>query len=632
MTFQRAAKLPLTIGIVASALVVAVFYISVQQNFAIATEETERAKSNLAATLASRTQLRIQNQVSALELAAKLPQVQSTDFSNMISKELKGIPADADPEKRAVLKNLLDELPDLETASFLMANGDVYSVEPAELQQNLPTLNFAYRDYFTNTVSAQKTYVSEVFRSTATNHNTVVISTPVFRDGNLVGVLVGAMDLDVLNNSLQAQDFGKNEVAAYVDRNAVEIASSDSSANSQIAARSYSHLEGVAPEIYAGNAGTKTLVVNGTQLHITYSPIELDGNRWATLLIQPVEDAFAEAYLNQRQAVIVATIVIAVMGISQYLLFRTMLHNLTLSDRLETLNETLKMANRELKEEKARLESLSGELKVKNSELEILARDLDLKAEQLRQVDTAKEEFAAMITHELKTPLVPIIGFTELLSDGTLGELTPLQKEKIALVRNSAVSLSNLITDLLDVRKLELHKMKFDMEKASAKDFLERAVESFKPLADSKKISLTYEIQDGGDGKLELVCDPKRVQQVIHNLVSNAIKFVPEKTGRIVASARRVPADGSVEFAVRDNGIGIPKEKQGDIFKKFYQVDTSLRREAGGTGLGLAIAKDIVEAHGGRIWFESTPGAGSTFYFSIPANLTLGNGRGDKKN
>ncbi|WP_337862981.1 ATP-binding protein [Nitrososphaera sp.] len=632
MTFQRAAKLPLTIGIVASALVVAVFYISVQQNFAIATEETERAKSNLAATLASRTQLRIQNQVSALELAAKLPQVQSTDFSNMISKELKGIPADADPEKRAVLKNLLDELPDLETASFLMANGDVYSVEPAELQQNLPTLNFAYRDYFTNTVSAQKTYVSEVFRSTATNHNTVVISTPVFRDGNLVGVLVGAMDLDVLNNSLQAQDFGKNEVAAYVDRNAVEIASSDSSANSQIAARSYSHLEGVAPEIYAGNAGTKTLVVNGTQLHITYSPIELDGNRWATLLIQPVEDAFAEAYLNQRQAVIVATIVIAVMGISQYLLFRTMLHNLTLSDRLETLNETLKMANRELKEEKARLESLSGELKVKNSELEILARDLDLKAEQLRQVDTAKEEFAAMITHELKTPLVPIIGFTELLSDGTLGELTPLQKEKIALVRNSAVSLSNLITDLLDVRKLELHKMKFDMEKASAKDFLERAVESFKPLADSKKISLTYEIQDGGDGKLELVCDPKRVQQVIHNLVSNAIKFVPEKTGRIVASARRVPADGSVEFAVRDNGIGIPKEKQGDIFKKFYQVDTSLRREAGGTGLGLAIAKGIVEAHGGRIWFESTPGAGSTFYFSIPANLTLGNGRGDKKN
>jgi signal transduction histidine kinase len=634
MTLRRAAKLPLTIGIVASSLVVAIFYITVQQNFAIATEETERVKSNLAATLASRTQLRIQNEVTALELVAKLPQMQSTDSANLISEELRGIPADADREKRALLKNILEELPDLETASFLMANGDIYAVEPAELQQNLPTLNFAYRDYFMKTVSTQQTYVSEVFRSTATNHNTVVISTPVFRDGNMVGILVGAMNLDILNDSLRAQDLGKNEVAVYVDRGAVEIASSDRSADSQITARSYSHLGNIVQDIYDGDAGTKTVLVNGTQMHVTYSPIELHGNRWTALLIQPVEDAFAEAYLSQGQAVIVAAIVIAAMGISQYILFRAMLHNLTLSDRLENLNETLKTTNRELKEEKVRLESLSRELQTKNSELEILARELDLKADQLQKVDTAKEEFAAMITHELKTPLVPIIGFSELLSDGTLGELTSMQREKVKLIHGSAVSLSNLITDLLDIRKLELNKMKFNMEKASAKDFLERAVESLRPLAESRQISLTCDIQNEGDdddGGLDVLCDPKRIQQVIYNLISNAIKFVPEKNGNIVAFARRVPADGSIEFAVRDNGIGIPVEKQGDIFKKFYQVDTSLRRETGGSGLGLAISKGIVEAHGGRIWFESIPGSGTTFYFSIPANPTsVGNGRGDK--
>jgi signal transduction histidine kinase len=232
-----------------------------------------------------------------------------------------------------------------------------------------------------------------------------------------------------------------------------------------------------------------------------------------------------------------------------------------------------------------------------------------------------------MITHELKTPLVPIIGFTELMADGTLGELTPLQKGKVRIMHNSAVSLSNLITDLLDVRKLELNKMKFDLVDVPAKDFLENAVDAFRPLADSKKISLSY---DTPEGQLDVKCDPKRIQQVMNNLISNAIKFVPEKTGLIQVSARKAPSDGGVEFAVRDNGIGIPKEKQNEIFKKFYQVDTTLRRQSGGTGLGLAISKGIVEAHGGRMWFESTPGAGTTFYFSIPADQTIGNGRGEK--
>jgi signal transduction histidine kinase len=185
-------------------------------------------------------------------------------------------------------------------------------------------------------------------------------------------------------------------------------------------------------------------------------------------------------------------------------------------------------------------------------------------------------------------------------------------------MHKNAVSLSNLITDLLDVRKLELNKTRFDVQTVSAEDLLARAVESFKPLSESRKISLEYDVQNGHGGKLEFTCDPKRIQQVINNLLSNAIKFVPEKNGRIVASARRIHEDGSVEFAIRDNGIGIPKEKQDNIFRKFYQVDTSLRREVGGSGLGLAISKGIVEAHGGKIWFESVPDVGSSFYFTIP--------------
>lgn len=603
MTLRRAAKLPLAIGIAASAVVVVVFYISVQQNFAIEAAKTERVKTTLANTLASRTELRIQSEANALELAARLPQMQSIDFASLVSEELKGIPPDADPEKRAIQKGILEEFPDFESVGVVLANGDVYSVEPSELQKNLPTLNFAYRDYFVKTIETRQTYVSEVFRSTATNHNTVVISTPVFRGDDIVAVLVGAMNLDVLNASLSALEFDKNEVAVYVDSAGLEIASSDLSGDSQVTARSFSHLDAAIADVFAGNTGTNTVAVDGTLTHITYAPIELQGSRWAVLLIQPEADAFSEAYLNQMQAVIVAAIVIMVMIITEFILFRAMHRNMQLTDRLETVNEKLEAAN----------------------------DDLDLKAEQLRKVDTAKEEFAAMITHELKTPLVPIIGFSELLADGTLGELTSNQKEKVNLIHNGAVSLSNLITDLLDIRKLELNKMKFDFEKTSARDFLERAVESIKPLAESKKMLLTYRIEDGKDGDLEVVCDVRRIRQVLYNLLSNAIKFVPEKTGKVEVSARKVPSDGSIEFSVRDNGIGIPKEKQAGLFKKFYQVDTSLRRTAGGSGLGLAISKGIVEAHGGRIWFESVPGSETTFYFSIPANPAQGNGGSNNK-
>ncbi|AIC16393.1 sensor histidine kinase [Nitrososphaera viennensis] len=633
MTLRRAAKLPLLIGIAASALVVSVFYVSVYQDFNTGIEETERVKSTLAKTLASRTQVRMQNEIQILELAAKLPQVQSTTFSHLISEEFKGIPPNADPEKRAVQNAIFQEFRDFETVAFLMPNGDVYSVEPSEFQKNLPVVNFAYRDYFIKTTSTQRTYVSEIFRSTATDHNTVVISTPVFRDGALVGVLVGSMNLDVLNKALQTLELGRNEVAVLVDRDGMGIASSERSANSQTKAHSYSYLGNIVEDIRDGKEGVSEVPVNGTAMHVTYAPVELSGNRWAVLLIQPSEDAFSEAYLHQRQAIAIAAIVVAVMGISEYILFRAMLRNLKLADRLEDLNEALKTSNSDLKKEKVRLESLSNELQAKNSHLEYLAHELDLKAEQLQKIDAAKEEFAAMITHELKTPLVPIIGFAELLSDGTLGELTPLQREKVQLMHGSAISLSNLITDLLDIRKLELNKMKFDMIESSVNEFLERAVGSFKPLAESKKISLTYNVQAEKEpnGTLNLICDPKRIQQVLHNLLSNAIKFVPEKTGRIEVSARRIPDDGSIEFGVRDNGIGIPVEKQNEIFKKFYQVDTSLRRAMGGSGLGLAISKGIVEAHGGTIWFESVPGVGTTFYFSIPARPALGNGSNDSK-
>jgi len=274
-----------------------------------------------------------------------------------------------------------------------------------------------------------------------------------------------------------------------------------------------------------------------------------------------------------------------------------------LASKFDAMRQNIQMRTKMLEDTNAKL--LQNEQKLQRAH------------EQLIEADKAKGEFSAMISHELKTPLVPIRTYSELLLDGTLGELSEKQKEKLQILYDNAVRLSNLIQDILDIYKLELGKMKFNMQAVSVKEIIDVCVNAFMLTARGKGIALESVIQE--DAKLK--CDASRIIQVLNNLVSNAIKFVPQHTGRIEISAG---SDGnSVVFSVKDNGIGIPKEKQENLFKKFYQVDTSLGRRVGGTGLGLAIAKGIVEAHNGKIWVESEERKGSIFSFSIPEEVRI---------
>ncbi len=263
------------------------------------------------------------------------------------------------------------------------------------------------------------------------------------------------------------------------------------------------------------------------------------------------------------------------------------------------------------------VERKTNELVESNKDLVRMAAELSVHEKKLREADIEKEEFSAMITHELKTPLVPVIGYSELLLDGTLGQLNDKQKETIQVMHSSAISLSRLISDLLDVRKLELGKMKFEMKEVNPEELIENCMDVLKTFAQSKKVTLMSQ-DTKENAALVLRCDSKRINQVLGNLVNNAIKFVAVNTGKVEVSVNRNETNGDITFAIKDNGVGIPKDKQQNIFKKFYQADTSMTRNAGGTGLGLAICKAIVEAHNGKIWFESEPGQGTTFYFSLP--------------
>jgi len=267
------------------------------------------------------------------------------------------------------------------------------------------------------------------------------------------------------------------------------------------------------------------------------------------------------------------------------------------------------------------VERKTRELLKSNEELVKMAAEITAQDKKLREVDIEKEEFSAMITHELKTPLVPVIGYSELLLDGTLGPLNEKQKETVQVMNSSAVSLSRLISDLLDVRKLELGKMKFEMKPVIPEELIENCVRVLKPLAQAKRVTLVAKMNSRESEGLLVMCDSKRINQVLGNLVNNGIKFVSANTGKVEISVNKKENSGDIIFSIKDNGTGIPNDKQQNIFKKFYQADTSMTRNAGGTGLGLAICKAIIDAHGGKIWFESEPGVGTTFYFSLPPSL-----------
>lgn len=228
-----------------------------------------------------------------------------------------------------------------------------------------------------------------------------------------------------------------------------------------------------------------------------------------------------------------------------------------------------------------------------------------------QESDRLKSIFLATMSHELRTPLNSIIGFTGVILQGLAGPLNEEQTKQLNMTRDSARHLLTLINDVLDISKieagqLEILKRPFDMRQA-----VESALRVVLPLAQKKRLQLETSI---GASVGIINNDRRRVEQVLINLVNNAIKF----TERGVVSIECQIRDGWLEISVRDDGIGIKPEDMERLFKPFQQIDTGLTRGHEGTGLGLAICKRLVAAMGGEITVESQWGLGSTFKFMLP--------------
>jgi signal transduction histidine kinase len=309
-------------------------------------------------------------------------------------------------------------------------------------------------------------------------------------------------------------------------------------------------------------------------------------------------------------------------GIGDYVAACKFLSKTQRPDEIGKLSSGIERMRQSIESMKKNLDKLveqrTKEVETKNAELLEREKDLEKVNQELVTTELAKEEFISMVSHELKTPLTPLKMYVEMfLKTNRLGGLNEKQLKAMKLIHRNISKLELLINDIFDVYKLDIGRLRLTTKPVEVARLVDENVAELEPLTEDKEIEFKAEIIPPS-GKVNVICDQKRIDQVIANLVKNSVDFVPEKGGKITVRAEADETSQNVIFTVEDNGIGIPLEKRDNLFKTFYQVDTSLSRKHGGTGLGLVICKGIIESHGGKIWIDRNYTGGTSIRFTLP--------------
>src|SRR5437868_5930881 len=297
-----------------------------------------------------------------------------------------------------------------------------------------------------------------------------------------------------------------------------------------------------------------------------------------------------------------------------------------LAVELQTQQKELQQTNEQLAQKAKQLAEQNAEVERKNQEIEQARGALEEKAKELALTSKYKSEFLANMSHELRTPLNSILVLGQQLADNPDTNLTPKQVEFARTIHGAGTDLLNLISDILDLSKIESGTVSVEAEEVFFGSLIEMVARPFRHEAENRK--LAFEVDTDAHLARSLVTDSKRLQQVLKNLLSNAMKFTAQGSVRLRVLPARAgwradntplnQASSVVAFEVTDTGVGIPVEQQKIVFEAFQQADASTSRKYGGTGLGLAISRELAQLLGGELSLRSTPNMGSTFTLFLP--------------
>src|SRR6187399_49843 len=280
------------------------------------------------------------------------------------------------------------------------------------------------------------------------------------------------------------------------------------------------------------------------------------------------------------------------------------------------MTETVAELQQEIARLEAQVEELSAELAETNRGVLALYAELDDNAQQLRDASDLKSRFLSYMSHEFRTPLSSILSIARILQDRLDGPLTDEQQKQVRFIQTAAGELTEMVNDLLDLAKVEAGRVTISPAWFDMVDLFSALRGMFKPILSSESVSLIFEEPTGVP---PVYSDDKKLSQILRNFISNALKFTPRGEVRVTA---QLAGTDRVTFAVTDTGIGIAPEYLEAIFLDFVQVEASIQKRLRGSGLGLSLSKKLAEVLGGDVGVTSTLGAGSTFWVTIPLQLS----------
>jgi len=470
------------------------------------------------------------------------------------------------------------------------------------------------------------TYISELFQGKITPEFVIIhVSTPIMNDSEFLGILVFDMHMnDIFPTLFDPSVIGSTGEIILLKKIDGEIfvinaLPFDQTAGMNRKISPNAEFFRIAQNSLLNNSGKGDVVdYRGVDTLVAWN--SLPSLEWG--IIAKIDSSEALSSVDEiKTNIILITVISTSIAVMVFIIFgrllTKMLNNvmMNLVDKIskEEFDVNIKLYKiSELNLITTSVNKIVNIFREKNKDLEEKQKVITNQLKELKSLDIQKEEFSSMITHELKTPLTPIRGYCEMLKDEGFGTLNKEQLDYVHKIDSSAMLLERLVGDVLDVQKLDLGRMRFSKESFDVDDFLDRLKQDSTHIMKDKGIEFVVT----NSVKTALKTDQLRLLQILENLIKNSVDFVPSKNGKIEVDVKQ--ENGKMIFHVKDNGIGIPKDKQGNLFKKFYQIDTTHTRKHGGTGLGLVICKGIAEGMGGKIWLESEEGRGTTFFFTIP--------------